>query len=89
MPALRSLVLAVFLFSVMAGLSLLARSQNANPTTTTLRVTSNLVFLDVNVIDRKGRPVVTGLSKDDFAITGTASRSVYFPSTHQLPAPRW
>jgi VWFA-related protein len=56
MPALRSFVLAGFLFSVVAGVS-------------TLRVTSNLVFLDVNVIDRKGRPVVTGLTKDDFAIT--------------------
>ena len=35
----------------------------------TLRVTSNLVFLDVTVLDKKGRPVVTGLTKDDFTIT--------------------
>jgi VWFA-related protein len=69
MPAFRSFVRAVFLFSVVAGLSLPARSQNANPTTTTLRVASNLVFLDVTVVDRKGQPVVTGLTKDDFAIT--------------------
>ena len=69
MPAFRSFVRAVFLFSVVAGLSLPARSQNANPTTTTLRVASNLVFLDVTVIDRKGQPVVIGLTKDDFTIT--------------------
>ena len=35
----------------------------------TIRVNSRLVFLDVTVLDRKGRPVVTGLSKDDFQIT--------------------
>ena len=69
MPALRSFVLVVFLFNVVANLSLLAGSQNPNPTTTTLLVASNLVFLDVTVIDRKGQAVVTGLTKDDFAIT--------------------
>jgi VWFA-related protein len=69
MPALRSFVRAVFLFSVVAGLSLPARSQNANPATATLRVASNLVFLDLTVIDRKGKPVVTGLTKGDFTIT--------------------
>lgn len=35
----------------------------------TLRVTSNLVFLDVTVLDKKGQPVVSGLTKDDFTIT--------------------
>ena len=35
----------------------------------TLRVTSSLVFLDVTVTDKKGHPVVTGLTKDDFTIT--------------------
>jgi len=35
----------------------------------TLRVTSNLVILDVTVLDKKGWPVVTGLTKDDFTIT--------------------
>jgi VWFA-related protein len=80
MPALRSFVRAVFLFCVAAGLSLPARSQNANPTTTTLRVASNLVFLDVTVIDRKGKPVVTGLTKDDFTImeNGKAQRIFSF-----------
>jgi VWFA-related protein len=33
------------------------------------RSTTTLVYLDVTVLDKKGRPVVTGLSKDDFSIT--------------------
>ena len=68
MPALRSVVRVVLLSSIAAGLSLSLTSQNATPTTT-LRVTSNLVFLDVTVVDRKGQPVVSGLTKDDFTIT--------------------
>jgi hypothetical protein len=32
-------------------------------------VTSTLVFLDVTVVDKKGRPMVSGLTKDDFTIT--------------------
>jgi VWFA-related protein len=32
-------------------------------------VTSSLVFLDVTVVDKKGHPVVKGLTKDDFTIT--------------------
>ena len=35
----------------------------------TIRTTSSLVFLDVTVLDQKGRPVVTGLTQDDFLIT--------------------
>lgn len=37
--------------------------------TPTLQVTSKLVFLDVTVLDAKNRPVMTGLTKDDFQIT--------------------
>src|SRR5579871_2253119 len=32
-------------------------------------ITSNLVFLDVTVLDKKGQPVVQGLTKEDFTIT--------------------
>jgi VWFA-related protein len=32
-------------------------------------VASDLVYLDVTVVDRKGNPVVTGLTKNDFTIT--------------------
>jgi len=33
------------------------------------RSTTTLVYLDVTVVDKKGNPVVTGLTKDDFTIT--------------------
>ena len=45
------------------------QSQQSNPSTPTIKVTSALVFLDVTVLDKKGNPVVTGLTKDDFTIT--------------------
>src|ERR1700742_3792367 len=35
----------------------------------TMNVTSRLVFLDVTVVDKSGRPVVNGLTRDDFQIT--------------------
>jgi VWFA-related protein len=34
-----------------------------------MRVNSQLVFLDVTVLDRKGHPVVSGLTRDDFTIS--------------------
>lgn len=46
-----------------------AQSLPATSDTPTFRVTTRLVFLDVTVLDRKGRPVVRGLTKDDFTIT--------------------
>jgi VWFA-related protein len=48
---------------------LIAQNQQNSPSQPTLQVTSTLVFLDVTVLDKKGDPVVTGLSKDDFTIT--------------------
>lgn len=52
-----------------AVITVLAQSQQPTPTTPTIKVTSALVFLDVTVLDKKGHPVVTGLTKDDFTIT--------------------
>lgn len=47
-----------------------ARAQAQQPSgTPTIKVTSALVFLDVTVLDKKGHPVVSGLTKDDFTIT--------------------
>ncbi|HUD54972.1 MAG TPA: VWA domain-containing protein [Terracidiphilus sp.] len=48
---------------------LIAQNQQNSPSQPTLQVTSTLVFLDVTVLDKKGDPVVIGLSKDDFTIT--------------------
>lgn len=47
-------------------------AQNPTPAAAdgpTLRVTSTLVFLDVTVVDKKGNPVATHLTRDDFTIT--------------------
>ena len=35
----------------------------------TVRVQSRIVFLDITVLDKQNRPVTSGLTKDDFAIT--------------------
>lgn len=52
----------------------------------TIQVTSRLVFLDVTVLDKKGRPVVKGLTKDDFTITDNKKLQRIFsfeaPETH-------
>jgi VWFA-related protein len=49
--------------------SLNAQAPPTPSDTPTFRVTSRLVFLDLTVLDRKGRPVVTGLTRNDFTIT--------------------
>ena len=46
-----------------------AQGQQTTPTDPTIKVTSTLVFLDVTVLDKKGHPVVSGLTQDDFTIT--------------------
>jgi VWFA-related protein len=51
-----------------------ARSQTPpepqkSPDVATIRTSSSLVFLDVTVLDQKGHPISTGLTKDDFLIT--------------------
>ena len=43
----------------------MAQGQQGSSSVPTFHVTSSLVFLDVTVLDKKGRPVVKGLSKDD------------------------
>ena len=57
------------LLTVFRVQSLMAQGQQAPSNVPTFRVSSNLVFLDVTVLDKKGEPVVTGLTKDDFTIT--------------------
>ena len=45
------------------------QGQPSSPGVLTLKTTSQLVFMDVTVLDAKGHPVVKGLTRDDFSIT--------------------
>lgn len=45
------------------------QAQSAPPNTPTFKITSNLVYLDVTVLDKKGHVVTSGLTRDDFSIT--------------------
>lgn len=67
MRFLRAILCGAVLLIVIGASSV--QGQQTAPAGPTFRVTSNLVFLDVTVLDKKGRPVVTGLTKDDFSIT--------------------
>jgi VWFA-related protein len=70
MPSMRTRQFGVWLglLGLIAASWTAAKAQQTTAAPPTFRVTSNLVFLDVTVLDKKGRPVVTGLSKDDFTI---------------------
>jgi VWFA-related protein len=67
-----------------------AQGQQGPSNPPTIQVTSRLVFLDVTVLDKKGRPVVTGLTKDDFTITEDKRPQAIFsfegPQTHTVNA---
>lgn len=68
------------------GQSTTAANQAGEPMT--LTVTSRLVYLDVTVVDRKGAPVVTGLTRDDFTVVEDKKpqpiRSFEAPEEHQM-----
>src|SRR5271154_1798021 len=67
-----------------------AQIPQAPSDTPTILVNSRLVFLDVTVLDKKGRPVVNGLAKDDFTITEDKRPQPIFsfeaPQTHTISA---
>jgi hypothetical protein len=64
-----SFLCVVIFVSVIAVFKVGAQGQQTAPATPTIKVTSAPVFLDVTVVDKKGRPVVSGLTIDDFTIT--------------------
>ena len=68
MGSLRTLLCGIILLSLFSIKSSTAQTQQVSSDAPTIRVTSRLVFLDVTVLDRKGRPLVKG-TKDDFTIT--------------------
>ena len=88
---LRLPFLCVVIFvSVIAVSKVSAQGQQTTPATPTIKVTSALVFLDVTVLDKKGNPVVTGLTKDDFTITEDKIPQTIFsfeaPEVHVMAA---
>lgn len=79
-------ICATAMFVLAAPLELTAQGNQAPSTVPTINVTSSLVFLDVTVLDKKGRPVVRGLTKDDFTIKEDNKPQTIFsfetPGTH-------
>ncbi len=69
MPSVRTLLRATLLFALLPTLPLLSQSPSHSSSTSTFRAASNLVFLDVTVLDKKGNIVTSGLTQDDFTIT--------------------
>jgi VWFA-related protein len=67
MKLLRVFLSAAFVLVIVA--ELIAQGQQTLSDVPKINVTSALVFLDVTVLDKKGRPVVSGLTEDDFTIT--------------------
>ncbi len=67
-----------------------AQIQRTPSNTPTILVNSRLVFLDVTVLDKKGRPVLSGLTKDDFTISEDKKPQPIFsfeaPQTHAIDA---
>jgi len=88
MRSLGTLRWAAILLAVVSASKVMA--QQGPSDVPTIRVTSSLVFLDVTVLDKKGHPVVTGLTKDDFAVTEDKNPQRIFsfeaPETHTMGA---
>ena len=90
MRSVRALLWAAILLTAIPVQKLTAQEQQGPSETPTFRVSSNLVFLDVTVLDKAGRPVVKGLTKDDFIITEDKKPQRIFsfeaPETHVMGA---
>ena len=90
MRSIRTLQCGIILLGLVTTEGSMARAQQVSSDVPTIRVTSRLVFLDVTVLDKKGRPVVNGLTKDDFTITDNKKPQRIFsfeaPETHVVDA---
>jgi len=88
MRHLRALLCAAVLMAGTFFPESTAHGQQGPSDTPMIQVTSRLVFLDVTVLDKKGRPVVKGLGKDDFTITeDNRPQSIFSfeaPQTHTI-----
>ena len=60
------MVCGILALAAMNGVT--AKGQQSSSGVLTLKSNSQLVFMDVTVLDRKGHPVVKGLTRDDFSI---------------------
>jgi VWFA-related protein len=90
MRSIRALQYGIILLGLVSTKGSIARAQQVSSDVPTIQVTSRLVFLDVTVLDKKGRPVVNGLTKDDFTITDDKKPQRIFsfeaPETHVVDA---
>ena len=90
MKRLRLLLLTAILLGCPTVQGSMGQGQQDQSNTPTFRATSTLVFLDITVLDKKGRPVVTRLTKDDFTITEDNKPQRIFsfeaPETHVMGA---
>jgi len=90
MRSLLAVFCGIILLSLPSVKESTAWAQEVPSSAPTIRVTSRLVFLDVTVLDKKGRPVVKGLTKDDFTITDNKKPQRIFsfeePETHVIDA---
>jgi len=88
MKLIQVLGCAAILLTVIPDRELKAQAQQPSSGAPKIQVTSALVFLDVTVLDKKGHPVVSGLTQDDFAISEDKTAQTIFsfepPETHVL-----
>jgi VWFA-related protein len=84
------LVLCPALLWAAFSVYLTAQDQQDPSSESTFQATSSLVVLDVTVLDKRGRPVVNGLTKDDFTITEDKKAQTIFsfeaPEVHVVDA---
>jgi VWFA-related protein len=88
MKLCRVILCSAILLTIFPVQELKAQGQQSPSDLPRIEVTSALVFLDVTVVDKKGRPVVSGLTQDDFTITEDKQPQHIFsfeaPETHVM-----